>query len=96
MFVAKAVWLSGYSGRHRTQRFWIQNPHMLPPLVSQGGVVVPFKPELGWQASRTELNLNRRLTAGSFFFEPAVNRQIFKPKPGTGGHCPASGFHFNR
>ena len=47
---AKAVWLSGYSRRLRTERCWVRNPHrMLPPLVSQGDVVVPCKPELsGW------------------------------------------------
>ena len=44
---AKVAWLSGYSWRHRTERFWVWNPHMLPPLVSQGNVVVPCKPELG-------------------------------------------------
>ena len=38
---AKAVWLSGYSGRHRTERFWVQTLHMLPPLVSQGDVGLP-------------------------------------------------------
>ena len=45
--LAKAAWLSGYSGKHRTKRFWVQNPHMLPSLVSQGDVMVPCKPELG-------------------------------------------------
>ena len=48
--IAKAVWLRGYSGRLRTERSWVRNPHMLPPLVSQGDVVVPCKPELGLAA----------------------------------------------
>ena len=48
---AKAAWLRGYSGRLRTERSWVQNPHMLPPLDSQGDVVVPCKPELsGWRS----------------------------------------------
>ena len=35
----------------RTVRPWVRNPHqMLPPLVSQGDVVVPCKSELsGWR-----------------------------------------------
>ena len=43
----KAAWLKGYSGRLRTERSWVRNPHqMLPPLVSQGDVVVPCKSKL--------------------------------------------------
>ena len=48
---AKAAWLRGYCGRLRTERSLVRNPHqMLPPLVSQGDVVVPCKSELsGWR-----------------------------------------------
>ena len=45
--LVKAAWLRGYSGRLRTERSWVRNLHMLPPLVSQGDVVIPCKPELG-------------------------------------------------
>ena len=44
---ARVAWLSGYSGRRRTERFWVRNPGMLTPSVSQGDVAVPCEPEIG-------------------------------------------------
>ena len=51
IMLAKAEWLSGCSGRLRTERSWVQTQHrMLTPLVSEGNVMLLCEPMVpGWQ-----------------------------------------------